>query len=46
MSNVVLPSQSFEQDINNLMYSEAGEIAVSQNRRELNQSKKPEQTND
>jgi hypothetical protein len=46
MSNVVLPSQSFEEDSNNLVYSEADEIVVSGNKQEPNQRKKGEKMND
>jgi len=46
MSNVVLPSQSFEQDMNTLVYSEADEIVVAHHKRQVNQPKKPEKVND
>lgn len=45
-SNVVLPSQYFEEEINNLAYTEADERVMDVGSREVNQPKKSERLGD
>lgn len=45
-SNVVLPSQSFEYEMNNLVLIEMDEGVEAVNRREPNQPKKADRVND